>query len=101
MAQIRLEPGDTRRHDDQADDHLQRPRAAGIGISASKGRDRVIRITYLHDSRHAPATSATGGGPGLESLPDASGWKSPAMPLRYVKSTAVANTGVRLLDEEQ
>ena len=52
-----------------------------------------------HDCRHSWATSATRGGTDLKSLQDAGGWKSPAMPLRYVGSQAIANTGVRLADE--
>jgi integrase len=49
-----------------------------------------------HDCRHHWATSATRGGTDLKSLQDAGGWKSPAMPMRYVESQAVANKGVRL-----
>ncbi len=54
-----------------------------------------------HDCRHYWATSASRGGTDIKSLQDAGGWKSPAMPLRYVESTAVANKGVRLVDEEE
>ena len=52
-----------------------------------------------HDCRHYWATSATRGGTDLKSLQDAGGWKSPAMPMRYVESQLVANKGVRLRDE--
>lgn len=51
-----------------------------------------------HDCRHFWATSATRGGTDTKSLQDAGGWKSPAMPLRYVESAAVANAGVKLAD---
>ncbi len=51
-----------------------------------------------HDCRHYWATSATRGGTDLKSLQDAGGWKSPAMPLRYVESQAIANQGVKLAD---
>jgi integrase len=52
-----------------------------------------------HDCRHYWATRATRGGTDLKSLQDAGGWKSPAMPLRYVASQAIANQGVKLADE--
>ncbi len=48
--------------------------------------------------RHYWATSATRGGTDLKSLQDAGGWKSPAMPMRYVESQAVANKGVKLAE---
>ena len=51
-----------------------------------------------HDCRHHWATSATHGGTDLKSLQDAGGWKSPAMPMRYVESQAVANKGVKLAE---
>jgi integrase len=51
-----------------------------------------------HDCRHYWATSATRGGTDLKSLQDAGGWKSPAMPMRYVESTAIANQRVKLSD---
>jgi integrase len=54
-----------------------------------------------HDCRHYWATSATRGGTDLKSLQDAGGWKSPAMPMRYVESQAVANKGVRLAEERE
>jgi site-specific recombinase XerD len=49
-----------------------------------------------HDCRHFWATSAIKGGTDIKSLQDAGGWSSPAMPLRYVESSAVANKGVVL-----
>lgn len=49
-----------------------------------------------HDCRHYWATAALRGGTDLKSLQDAGGWTSPAMPLRYAESRAVANKGVRL-----
>ena len=52
-----------------------------------------------HDCRHYWATRATRGGTDLKSLQDAGGWKSPAMPMRYVESQAVANKGVHLAEE--
>ena len=54
-----------------------------------------------HDCRHYWATSASRGGTDIKSLQDAGGWKSPAMPLRYVESQAVANRGVRLAEERE
>jgi integrase len=49
-----------------------------------------------HDLRHFWATAAVRGKTDLKSLQDASGWTSPAMPLRYVESQAIANEGVKL-----
>lgn len=49
-----------------------------------------------HDCRHAWATFATRAGTPVKSLQDAGGWNSPAMPLRYAESAAIANDGVKL-----
>jgi len=49
-----------------------------------------------HDCRHYWATSAIKGGTDVRSLQDAGGWSSPAIPLRYVESSAIANQGVKL-----
>jgi len=49
-----------------------------------------------HDMRHFWATAAVRGKTDIKSLQDAGGWSSPAMPLRYVESAAIANDGVRL-----
>lgn len=49
-----------------------------------------------HDCRHAWATFATQAGTPIKSLQDAGGWSSPAMPLRYAESAAIANDGVTL-----
>lgn len=49
-----------------------------------------------HDGRHHWATRATRAGTDAKSLQDAGGWSSPAMPLRYVESTKIANAGVKL-----
>lgn len=49
-----------------------------------------------HDLRHAWATFATRAGTPLKALQDAGGWASPAMPLRYAESQAIANDGVKL-----
>jgi integrase len=59
---------------------------------------RAIGIEKLspHDLRHFWATAAVRGKTDIKSLQDAGGWASPAMPLRYVESQAIANEGVRL-----
>ena len=49
-----------------------------------------------HDCRHAWATFATRAGTPLKALQDAGGWASPAMPLSYAESAAIANDGVKL-----
>lgn len=49
-----------------------------------------------HDCRHAWATFATRAGTSVKALQDAGGWNSPAMPLRYAESAAIANEGVKL-----
>ncbi|MBK9709763.1 MAG: tyrosine-type recombinase/integrase [Kouleothrix sp.] len=49
-----------------------------------------------HDARHCWASQAIRSGTDIKSLQDAGGWTSPAMPLRYAESAAIANEGVRL-----
>lgn len=79
---------------------------AGNGMTAGAINKRVgflgaqIGLHGLspHDCRRYWATSATRGGTDLKSLQDAGGWKSPAMPMRYVESQAVANKGVKLAE---
>lgn len=58
----------------------------------------AIGLTPLspHDCRHYWATSAVRGGSDIRSLQDAGGWRSPAMPLRYVEAGKIANEGIRL-----
>lgn len=63
------------------------------------GKQLGLASLSPHDCRHYWATSATRGGTDIKSLQDAGGWKSPAMPLRYVESAAVANAGVKLADD--
>ena len=76
----------------------------GMGAGAITKRIGVLGVQLgfanlsPHDCRHYWATSATRGGTDIKSLQDAGGWKSPAMPLRYVESAAVANAGVKLAD---
>jgi integrase len=59
---------------------------------------KAIGIEKLspHDLRHFWATAAVRGKTNIKSLQDAGGWTSPAMPLRYVESQAIANEGVKL-----
>lgn len=49
-----------------------------------------------HDCRHYWATAAVKNGTDIKSLQEAGGWKSPAMPLRYVERAKIANEGVKL-----
>ncbi len=49
-----------------------------------------------HDLRHHWATAAAAHKTDVKSLQDAGGWSSPAMPLRYIASSEIANQGVKL-----
>jgi integrase len=55
-----------------------------------------IEGASAHDGRHAWATFAVAGGTNVKALQDAGGWKSPAMPMRYINSQEIANEGVKL-----
>jgi len=59
---------------------------------------RLVGVDGLspHDLRHHWATVAMRNGTDVKSLQDAGGWSSPAMPLRYAESAAIANQGVKL-----
>jgi integrase len=48
-----------------------------------------------HDLRHAWATDAARNGTPLETLMQAGGWASYAMPLRYIEAAKIANQGVK------
>ena len=95
-----------RRKDGEGDRSLPEEVETENGMSAGAINKRVgflgqeIGLLGLspHDCRHYWATSATRGGTDLKSLQDAGGWKSPAMPMRYVESAAIANQGVKLSD---
>ena len=60
------------------------------------GQAMGIERLSPHDARHYWATQAIRNGTDIKSLQDAGGWTSPAMPLRYAASAAIANEGVRL-----
>ena len=95
-----------------SDDTLAAASAALGGLQADArlfGVDRTIRrrVGQLgaavglqklspHDCRHAWATWATRAGTPTKALQDAGGWSSPAMPLRYAESQAIANEGVKI-----
>ena len=49
-----------------------------------------------HDLRHYWATQAARNKTPIDRLQNAGGWKSPAMPLRYIEKTKIANEGVIL-----
>jgi integrase len=53
-----------------------------------------------HDCRHTWATSASRAHTPLESLMEAGGWSSYAMPLHYIQSNTIANEGVHLDNPE-
>ncbi len=60
------------------------------------GQQIGIEHLYPHDLRHYWAKDMTKHGTPLHSMIQAGGWKSPAMPLRYVKDNEIANEGVIL-----
>ena len=49
-----------------------------------------------HDGRHQWATDVLRSGAQIDQLQQAGGWKSPAMPLRYVNRRKIANDGIEL-----
>lgn len=49
-----------------------------------------------HDCRHYFVTSADRGGSSLLAITEAGGWKSPAMPARYVNKNAISNCNIKL-----
>lgn len=65
-------------------------------LVAAAGQQIGLTPLSPHDCRHAWATRATQAGTPLKALQDAGGWSSPAMPLRYAASSAIANDGLRL-----
>lgn len=71
-------------------DRNMRQRVAELGVEIG------LEALSPHDCRHWWATAAIAGGTDIKSLQDAGGWASPAMPLRYAESAAVANEGVKL-----
>ena len=60
------------------------------------GEAAGIEGLSAHDCRHCWATQAARNGTPIDRLQDAGGWSSPAMPLRYVETAKIANSGVRL-----
>lgn len=76
----------------------------GQGLSERAITDRVATLgaavglagLSAHDLRHYWATQAARNGTAIDRLQDAGGWNSPAMPLRYVESAKIANSGVKL-----
>jgi len=76
----------------------------GQGITARAATERVkvlgsaigVEGLSAHDLRHFWATDAVRNGTLIDRLQDAGGWSSLAMPMRYIESARIANTGVRL-----
>ena len=60
----------------------------------------AIGLTNLspHDCRHYWTTAAIHGGSDIKSVQEGGGWKSPHMPLQYASRGAIANEGIRLVD---
>ena len=99
---------------------LYLPHREGLDTDAllvgSMGRNRLVarrmstraitkRVRYLgkpvglrglsaHDCRHHWATQIAKGGTPLNVMMAAGGWSSPAMPMRYIETAAIANQGV-------
>jgi integrase len=75
---------------------------AGMGERAITGRVRELGQTVgidnlsAHDCRHYWATRATQQGTHPRALQQAGGWNSPAMVMRYVDESEIANAGVIL-----
>ena len=78
---------------------------AGAGMTVAAIAARVNKLAAAagvaarvspHDLRHDWATSAADGGTDAFALRDAGGWRSLAMPSRYVAAAAVANERVKL-----
>lgn len=69
----------------------------GITGRVVKVLGNKIGISKLsaHDCRHYWVTQALFLGTHIDRLQQASGWASPAMPLRYASTAAVANEGVK------
>lgn len=60
------------------------------------GRRIGVEGLSAHDLRHYWATAAARAGTPIDRLQQAGGWRSPAMPLRYVAAAEIANEGVLL-----
>ena len=79
-------------------------RLTGGGMSERAITERVRFLGSLagidglsaHDLRHTWATLAARNGTPLDRLMDGGGWRSSAMPLRYIETAKIANEGVRL-----
>lgn len=78
----------------------------GMNERAITGRvaylGRRVGITGLsaHDCRHTWATLAARAGTPINRLIEAGGWRSPAMPMRYIEAAKIANEGV-ILEERR
>jgi integrase len=74
------------------------------GMSARNISERVrvlgervgIEGLSAHDLRHTWATMAARNKTPIDRLQNAGGWSSPAMPLRYIEASKIANEGVNL-----
>ncbi len=52
-----------------------------------------------HDLRHYWATKLANSKTPIDKLMSAGGWNSPAMPLRYIEASRIANDGIDLDDD--
>lgn len=62
------------------------------------GRHAGIEGLSAHDGRHFWATYEANNNTPVNRLMDAGGWSSPAMPLRYIEASAIANAGTARVD---
>ena len=83
------------------------------GILTREGMNRfsiAMRIALLgetigvdglspHDLRHYRATKLASDKTPIDKLMNAGGWNSPAMPLRYIEASKIANEGIDLDDD--
>ncbi len=52
-----------------------------------------------HDLRHYWATKLASGKTPIDKLMSAGGWSSPAIPLRYIEASNIANDGAQVDDD--
>lgn len=94
---------------DVADQHYLFPgrsdKKTGHGLHLDErsinARVRLLGLSACqHSRRMICATLAAANKTDVKALQDAGGWSSPAMPLRYIASSAIANQGIKLKPEQ-
>ena len=63
------------------------------------GENIGIKGLSPHDLRHYWATKLANSKTPIDKLMSAGGWNSPAMPLRYIEASRIANDGIDLDDD--